>query len=286
MGIDAVIPAHEKDFSTLPYAVRGLLRHMKPLGRVFVVSNQRFEWPNEQVRWVPEPDEPHLPSFHRVRDRLRRADPMDAGRPAWIYQQLLKLGAGRYIEGLSPAYLAMDADVIFLRKVSFSQMTARFPYSRATEYHPSYQAAYHRLLGSKPTLGFSFVAHHMLYDRALLSELFDEIEQRQDEAWYWAYADVVDPTEQASISEWDIYGNWMLERHPELSCHHQLFWREESRVPGILGRAVLGIDYDFVAAHAYRREPRRLRWRTGLGRLIDELREELRRAPSGQRPMS
>ncbi len=37
----------------------------------------------------------------------------DSSRGSWVYQQILKLGAGAYIDGLSSSYLVIDSDVIF-----------------------------------------------------------------------------------------------------------------------------------------------------------------------------
>ena len=101
----------------------------------------------------------------------------------------------------------------------------------------------------------------MLYDVALLAELRAELEERHGRPWYWAYVDVgVDKAEASSISEMDIYGWWLLERHPELARLRQLVWRDVRVVPGMLGRALAAGDVDFVAAHAWLRQSRRERY--------------------------
>lgn len=274
-AIDIVIPAHEKDFAVLRHAVRGVLRYVRPIGRIYVVANQRFEWHGGPVEWVPEPSGSGLPSLEEVRARWSTRRP-DASRAAWIYQQLLKLGAGAYIDGLSPSYLVIDSDVVFLRKVSFApEGGTRFPYSCAFEYHEPYRDAYRRLLGKAPSIGHSLTAHHMLYDRALLSELMAEIEQRHGKSWPDAYMDAVDDDQDSSISEMDIYGWWVLDRHPELAARRQLIWRDTAVIPGMFGRAMHARDFDFVAAHAWMRKPRWLRFGATVVHLTREVRAEL-----------
>jgi hypothetical protein len=270
--VDVVIPAHEKDFPVLRMAVRAVLRHVSPVRRVHVVSAQPFDWPGDRVRWVPEPEPPRLPALSDVRERWAQENADTASRAPWVYQQLLKLGAADYIQDLTPSYLVIDADVIFLRPVSFDpDVVGRFPYSRAFEHHLPYREAYARLFGSPPGTGFSLTAHHMLYDQELMAELRAELEQRHGTPWYWAFTDAADKAERSSISEMDVYGWWVLDRHPEAAVVRQLSWRDVRIPPGILGRAALSPDFDFVAAHAWYRQTRLERYRGAPLRLADEI---------------
>lgn len=270
--VDLVIPAHEKDFPVLRQAVRAALRHLSPLARIHVVSAAPFEWPGGRVAWTPEPRSDELPGIDGIRERWAGSHPGADGRPGWVYQQLLKLGAGTYIADLSPSYLVVDADVIFLRPVGFDpEALGRFPYSRALEHHVPYREAYARLFGDEPPASFSLTAHHMLYDRELLEELQSDLERRHGRPWYWAYVDAVDPAEPSSISEMDVYGWWVLEHHPEAAHLRQLSWRDVRVVPGVAGRVALAADYDFVAAHAWYRQTRLERYRSAPLRLAVEI---------------
>jgi hypothetical protein len=271
--IDVVIPAHPKDFPLLRHSVRGVLRYIAPLGNVFVVSPEPYEAQDDRVNWVPEGEAERagLPSVKEIDSDWVSRSPAATPRAAWIYQQLLCLGAGSYIESLARRYLVVDADVIFLRHVSFVEQDGRIPYSRAVEYNPVYLDAYRRLTGEEPPSRDSFTAHHMLYDQELLAELFAQVEQLHREPWYWAYVHAADPAEASAINEQDSFGLWMLGHHPELLRHRQLFWRDVAIIPTALGRAHLGLDYDFVAVHAYRRGPRRRRVRDLGLRLAREI---------------
>ena len=278
--IDVVIPAHPKDFALLRHCIRGVLRNIAPLRQVVVVSSDHYTAREDRVKWVPETaaEQAGLPSLKEIESDWASRSLQPTPRATWIYQQLLKLGAGGYIEDLSNRFLVVDADVIFLRYVSFADAERRILYSRASEYHPPYLEAYRRLTGEDPPSRESFTAHHMLYDQNLLDELFASIEGLKGEPWYWAYVHAADPAEASAINEQDTFGLWMLSQHRERMRHRQLFWRDVSITPRALGRAHLGLDYDFVAVHAYRKGPR-LRRARGLGlRLARELFPK-RRAP-------
>jgi hypothetical protein len=269
--VDVVIPAHEKDFPVLRLAVRAVVRHLSPIRNVWVVSAARFSHVGGNVRWLPEPEDGSVPDLEEVRERWAASHPETADRAGWVYQQLLKLGARDYVPDLSPSYLVVDADVIFLRATGFdTEQLGRFPYSVAFEHHPAYRAAYERLLGSPPTAPFSLTAHHMLYDRELIGELQAEIAERHGARWHSAYLDAVDKAEPSSISEMDIYGWWVLDRHPEHARRRQLVWRDVRVVPGPVGRAMWSVDYDFVAAHAWARQPRLPRLGAIAKRLLGE----------------
>jgi hypothetical protein len=267
--IDVVVPAHHKDFDTLSHCVRSVARHVDGVRRICVVADQRFESRAGPVEWVPEPASSVLPDIASIRSQWEREAPANAGRAPWVYQQLLKLGAREYVDGLSPRYLVVDSDVVFLRAVSFEG--PRFPYSRSTELNPPYAESYRRLIGEDQPGDQSYTAHHMLYDQELLSEMFGQIESLHGNAWAQAYVDAVDFDEPNSINEQDTYAHWVISHHPAEAEHRQLRWRDSSFVPGLLARAVLSIDYDFVAAHAYRRESKVQRLKHVLAHVVGEV---------------
>ena len=261
-AIDVVIPAHEKDRDLLDLTLRAALSHLSPVRRIYVVSQRPVDYADERAVWSPEPANGQLPTLDRLRALWSARCPQMSYRASWVYQQLLKLGAGSYIDDLSGSYLVLDADVIFLRSVSFaSTARVRFPYSRATETHRPYHDAHLRLLGADAMTSQSMVAHHMLFDRALLAELYGEIEARHQMPWYDAFLDAVDYSCLSPISEMNLYGWWMLERHPELAHHRQVRWRDVAVVPTALERGLLARRWDFVAAHAWMRKSH---WRWGL----------------------
>lgn len=251
--IDVVMPTHEKDFEVLPLAVAGALRYITPLRRVCVVSEKPFTYGDDRVAWYAEPPASTMPSAAQLHARWVEHNADMAVRANWVYQHLLKLGAGKYIDDLSPSYLVVDADVIFLRPVRFDPRELRFPYSFDNESHQPYRDAYRRLLGVAPQTQRGLIAHHMLFDRALLGELMAELERRHSQPWYEAYCGVVDYDELSPISVFNTYGWWVLDHHPELAGHRQLKWRDVPTVPTPAECAQFALELDFVAAHAWMR---------------------------------
>jgi hypothetical protein len=266
MSIDVVIPAHRKDAPALPAVIGAALRHIADVRRVVVVSREEVRSADPRVVWQPEPPESELPR------------PTVLGeRSGWVYQQLLKLGTPTYAHDVSDAFLIVDADVVFLRPTSFTpEPGKRFPYSIGYEWHAPYRAAYERLFGRKPPVGYSLISHHMLLDRELLAEMFAEIESIHGVPWHEAYVAAVDPSEPSSIADYETYGWWMLDRHPELAYRRQLEWRDVRVIPGPVGRALYGADFDFVAAHAWGRQPRGRRAAGLAARLAGESLRDLR----------
>jgi hypothetical protein len=262
--LDVVIPAHRKDFATLDIAAGCALRKLPELRDVFVVSSESYSSDSPRIHHVQEPRGTDFPVVDEIRARWEREYPPLASRAEWVYQQLLCLGATRYIAQLLPAYLCIDADTIFLRPVRFLFEGIRFVYCDSPQPPREPYAAAHRRLTGEEQLPRSFTSHHMLYDRTMLTELFLQIEELHGKPWYDAYVDCVDFSVGASINEQDTYGSWVVTHHPEAVLRRPLAWTEIRYVPNRWQRWRLSRRFDFVSAHAYMRQPlqRRIRQRT------------------------
>ena len=156
--IDVMLPVHTKDRSIASVAVRLLLRHCRnPIGTIWVISQDEVtaqeiaatQWPplpmkstfhadNTDVAWVPETAYPFRPG-NRAADVLQSvADDnistftkLDACSlsPSFpdhrIYLQLLKLLFPLVVPGARDKILAMDADVLWLRDITFVDKQGR-----------------------------------------------------------------------------------------------------------------------------------------------------------------
>jgi hypothetical protein len=270
-AIDVVIPAHPKDFAVLRHGLRALLRHVSPIRRVLVVAPQQFHARDARVHWIADPPADVLPRPATIAARWPAGSP-GARRGGWLYQQLLKLGATTYIEDLSSTYVVLDADVVFLRPVLLDLSPGkRMRYSLSAEHVPEYADAYERLVGQRPPIERSLTAHHMVADRGLMAEMTAELQARAGVPWYDAFVDAVDPSHPSSACEQSTYGWWVLARHPELAEHRQLHWHDVRAAPSLVERARLAPDFDYVAAHAWKHEPRVRRASGSALRLAAEL---------------
>jgi len=114
-GIDVVIPAHEKDHATLAAALASVQRHLPEARRIVIVSKEPFDGAAalRLCEWFPEGE--FTSYFCQHVTSSNGAFACDG----WVLQQLIKLYCFRVIPGLRDHVLVMDADLIWLRHVTF-----------------------------------------------------------------------------------------------------------------------------------------------------------------------
>ena len=146
-------------------------------------------------------------------------------------QQLLKLYAPVTIEGILENVLIMDADLVWMRDVSMfgvrkdkAGRSREVPlYSTGVDFHAPYFEHMNRLLPSmNRTMRLkSGVIHHMILNRAVLQQLFMQVQARHRRS-FWAVF-VAKGFEVASpCSEYEIYFNFLLTNFPERMGFRQL----------------------------------------------------------------
>ncbi len=166
----------------------------------------------------------------------------------WIFQQLLKFYAPFVIPGLSPNVLILDSDVIFLKKVRFISEKGEPFFIPGKERHPPYFEHAARLLPGlyrvKPTL--SGVAHHMLFQKCVLEDLFSLIEQRHQTDVWRAICRCIDRKEiyGSCMSEYEIYFNFIQLRSSRFKVQISK-WKEIGSLD--LLEHYRKMDYAFIA---------------------------------------
>ena len=197
-------------------AVAGLNAHVKPR-RIYVVTKgdcETFTSFGPNVVCVLE--DTLLPGFTKqdvaaaLDARIRLGDEHAAGvykgrsMSGWYYQQLLKMGAGRHIEGLSDMFLLWDMDMVPLRPLTLFERRARSDPAPPDGVAPilrthrallqvggfvvgPYELSYARLFdGAKVEYAkdhSSFVVHHMLIYKPVMEEILQSIERLDPNAW-------------------------------------------------------------------------------------------------------
>jgi len=187
------------------------------------------EWsvPHERIHFVNE-DAYFLQTTGFTRDQMRPfwVKASENGRDyGWWWQQLLKLGAGVCIEDISENFCVWDADLIVLEPWPLAKGTGHSP----TEYYvaplqeqfcsASHEDAYNSstqwLLGLEPTnpsSGGTWVAHHMVFNKSVLLEMFDLIECRVPGPESWPAKILSASASFNRISEYNIYGTYVTSR--------------------------------------------------------------------------
>jgi len=214
--IDVVIPCAPKDLATLEHCIEGIRRCGKNLRRIIVVSKEPM---TGSAEWFSEDLFPF--SKREIALEIFRGDAQAAElfasspqtRMGWIFQQFLKFYAPFVIPNLSSNVLILDSDVIFLKKHRFMSEDGEPVFIPGREYHPPYFEHAARLLPDLKRVDRkqSGIAHHMLFQKMVLQDLFQLIEQRHGTEPWRAMCRCIDRLEahRACMSEYEIYFNFV-----------------------------------------------------------------------------
>jgi SAM-dependent methyltransferase/beta-galactosidase beta subunit len=250
MKFDFIFFAHEKDFLTLKISINYIKRNISSLNRIFVVSKK--DPSIEGSVYISEERYSDHVDIVKIYDRFKLNQSKFSYRCGWIYQQILKLLSAQVIPELTDSYVVVDSDTIFLNDVSFSE--EKFYYCKANEYHQPYIETIKKILGVDSTIGFSTISHHMIFNKKYLNEMIQDIQNRfESNSLCDCILDNINYDELSSVSEWDLYSNYMITNHPEISENRQLIWKDISYIPNDSDLEDLRIDNDFISCHEYLR---------------------------------
>lgn len=252
--VDVVIPCGGNDIEILNMCIAGVKQNVENLRRIIVVSPQPY---SDQAEWFDEslyPFKKYDVAFQIFPDAdIATYLSSKPTRLGWVYQQLLKLYAPLVIPGISENVLIVDADTLFLKPVRFLGPQGEGLYNPAVEYHaPYFDHAAKLLPGLKRVhTAYSGVAHHMLFQKAVIQDLFSLIEHyHRCEAWQ-AICRCIDQREfhGASMSEYEIYFNFALSRSDQMQIR-PLKW---SSIAFRDLAYFVQEGYDYVSCHYYLR---------------------------------
>ncbi|OGN65194.1 MAG: hypothetical protein A3E80_01295 [Chlamydiae bacterium RIFCSPHIGHO2_12_FULL_49_9] len=255
--IDVVIPCAPKDAPLLELCIQRIRLHGKNIRRVIVVSKEPL---TDSAEWFNELDYPFTKEDVALEifkeDRKASAAFLDhpKTRIGWMLQQLFKLYAPFVIPGISSNVLVLDADVLFVQPTVFMTDSGNPLFALAIEYNPEYFHHASRLLpGFKRVGGYSGIAHHMLFQRAVLEDLFQNIKDiHRVEPWR-AICRAVDLKSVflSPFSEYEIYFNFILKKSDQAILRYLPFIDIDS-----IEKASLFHDpgYVFVTSHSYNRK--------------------------------
>lgn len=250
--IDVVIVSHPKDQSTINLCIEGIRQNCELVRRVIVVSSEPL---TDQAEWFNEADYPF--SKEEVGLKIGRGNALIAktffGRNrslGWYYQQLLKLYAPFVIPGISSNVLVVDADTIFINPVEFineknggyfcvsplMQMSTYFDHAKRLV--PHFERAFPEQY---------CVCHHMLFQKAILEDLFEQVEKRHKVPFWEAFCRCVD-IHRGGASEYIIYFCFAFSRTDQMELR-PLKWTNSTDLTKLEGFRNEG--YHFASFHTY-----------------------------------
>lgn len=243
MSCPAVVLLDAKDLRTWPWCRDGLLRNVQP-SNIIVVCNRDLGAlvTGPTVSFIDE--DTIVPGVN--------ARMFGAPRAGWYFQQILKLGLAAKLS--SKHYLVVDSDVVFVRPVSFFSQGKPL-YAVGSEYHTPYFTAYRELIGRDANREYSFIVHHMVFSSEIVLELLSSF--RTTAPWWQAIAEYVTPRPPlyslSQFSEYETYGHFLKERHPEDFRLRVLHWLNERGCPTERRLQLIARRYDFAAFHEHMR---------------------------------
>jgi hypothetical protein len=254
--IDVVIPCHKKDAAQLDRAIAAVRANVVGVRRIIVVSAEPFTY---KAEWF---DEALFPFNKRdisleickskkiAHKELRKK----GSRISWLYQQFLKLYAPFCIPDISSNVLIVDADVVFLRPVTFVQDNGAGLYAVGEENWIAYFLHAKKVLPGLKRLykDYSGIVHHMLFQREVLEDLFNLIRAKHHREPWKVMARFIEMDKHKAIinsamSEYEIYFNFVFARTDQVKMRH-LKWCNSAEHSF---QKHADEDYDYVAVHSW-----------------------------------
>jgi len=156
---------------------------------------------------------------------------MNMGGSGWYLQQLLKLYAGFVIPDILDRYLVIDSDTYFLQPTNFVQ-DSKCIFDIGIEYNLPYFTHMQKLHPSliRYLKYVSGIAHHMIFERKYIQELFDLVEiyhttKEEKIPFYKIFLNSVDDFKVSGASEYEIYFNYMMIYHKKQVKVRCLKWK-------------------------------------------------------------
>lgn len=171
-------------------------------------------------------------------------------RHGWYLQQMLKLYTGFVIPDILDKYLVIDADTFFLKPTPFYK-GGKCQYNYGSEHHPPYfnhmQELHPDLLRRNPDM--SGICHHMMFETRYIKELFTMVENYHSntDPFYNLFFKKVTDIHGAGASEYEIYFNYMLWKHPNEIEIRPFHWKNSNNLSELIS------DYDYISYHHYKR---------------------------------
>jgi hypothetical protein len=141
----------------------------------------------------------------------------------WWYQQIIKLGAFKQIEGLSDPYIVWDSDLIPLKKWNIYNngvyKFALLQQSARSEWNiEQYKTSLKSLIGLDmivPEDGGTFVPHHFVFYHKVLENILKSIERMNNDVT-WIHSIISLSHTFFRFSEYIMVATFMNKNYPEL----------------------------------------------------------------------
>lgn len=173
-------------------------------------------------------------------------------RCGWYLQQLIKLYAGNTIDGILDNYLVIDSDTLFLKPTNFITNDNKYIFTTGTEYHIPYFLHINKLHPDlKKTLPLSGISHHMIFNKQIVNELINFVENfhKNSDSFYNLFLKSItqDNYDKSGASEYELYFTYLNIYHSDKIVLRKLNWLNTGDLNNIYR------NYDYISYHWYLR---------------------------------
>ena len=234
------------------YAINSIRKNIKhPINNIFVVSphSEKIIAICRDYGCVFVDENKVLPITKR--DICYDVNGID--RSGWLFQQLLKWGIARYVEG--DYFLVTDADTVFCRPQVFIWEEKIIFSINSCLAHIPYLEVYNKMFKENITASMNFVSHHSLIKKSILFDLIKKIENDSKVPWFKVILNSIDKNETSSFSEYDTYGYFVFNNYREECMLEHWFNLSLSRkklenFDSLITKC--GLKYKTVSFHSYK----------------------------------
>lgn len=250
LPVEVVYVATDKDLATLPHSLASLdLCRGVDIRSIVIVGPpgsqiERFA-AERGLRFCNEVD---VLGFGP--DKYEYPIGSGGSRSGWLFQQMIKLGWSFVSD--ATAYIVIDADTIITRPLNFVDSGIYIMYL-SEEWQESYASAVHQVVGFRDRSLLSYVSHMMIFDAENVRQMLSEIESNQSASWTDVIAATRSLDAMSCFSEYQLYGSWMKQRHPDKVRSAPLYNRSISRTAlrDAARLAEMSRSCHTVSAHSY-----------------------------------
>lgn len=223
MKYDIIIPTIYRDYYFLKKVVKYIIANLEP-DNIFIITNKTLcryisndILQNKLCCIIYEDDLLPELTYNKVQNILikhRIANPFTG----WYFQQFIKMGFALSNYANNTYYLSWDSDTLPIKHISFFDSNEHPMFTMKTEHHQPYFNSISRLLGIKKNTPKSYIAEHMLFNRGIMCELINEINNStlEGDIWYEKIISSIDNGEPHGFSEFETYGTYCKNKYPHL----------------------------------------------------------------------
>ena len=187
-------------------------------------------------------------------------------RTGWYYQQFLKMAFALSEYCDNDYYMSWDADTVPVKKISFFNDNGQPYFTMKYECQKQYFDVMEKLMGFGKTNSMSYIAEHMMFNRNIMKELIQKIENNNGipgNNWYEKILNAL-PPEIVSVnafSEFETYGTYCGLNYPNLYVERMMNgFRLGSLIQGrFVSNRILNdfslYDFSVVSFEIYNRPP-------------------------------